>query len=134
MFIDELIQIHRKIGDEMVGKIMNLESFDPGYVELLIEYKDSVLFHRQLIRNGHYLCYKKTFDEINQKIDLAILPLWKREVNLSKESAFILFDMLRDTFYSRLNPKNKVPDTIRSVINEAKFFIEQMKKDNVIPK
>ena len=89
----------------------------------------TILFHRQLIRNGQLPDYKKTFDDINHKIDLAILPLWKFEVNLSKEAAFILFEMIRDIFYSRMNPKNMSADTIRSVVNEAKQLLSQMKKE-----
>jgi AcrR family transcriptional regulator len=133
MFIDELIQMHRNLSERLREDIAKLESFDPGFINLMMEYKDSILFHRQLIRNGQIQCFKKTYDEINNKIDQAVLPIWKIEVNLPKESAFILFEMLRDTFYTRMNPKNISADTVRSVINEAKLFLIQMQKEGEFP-
>jgi hypothetical protein len=124
-----MFQMHKRIANEMREEIFMLESFDPGFINLMMEYKDNILFHRQLIRNSQFPDYKKIFDDINHKIDQAILPLWQDEVNLSKESAFTLFDMIRDTFYSRMNSKNMSADTIRSVVNESKLFLSQMQKE-----
>lgn len=129
IFIEELLQMHKRIADKMIEDTYKLDSFDPGYIHLMMEYKDAILFHRQLIRNSQISDFKMTFDNINLKMDQAILPLWKYEINLSKESAFTLFEIVRDTFYSRMNPKNLSPDTIRSVVNESKQFLSQMKKE-----
>jgi AcrR family transcriptional regulator len=134
IFINQMLQMHERIANELTEEIFKLESFDPGLINLLMEYKDTVLFHRQLIRNSQFPDYKKIFDDINHKIDRAVLPLWQDEVNLSKESAFTLFEMIRDTFYSRMNPKNMSADTIRSVVNESKLFLFQMQKDGKLPK
>jgi AcrR family transcriptional regulator len=134
IFIEELLQMHKRIADKMIEDTYKLDSFDPGFINLMMQYKDSILFHRQLIRNSQILVYKMTFDDINFKMDQAILPLWKYEINLSKESAFTLFEIIRDSFYSRMNPKNMSTDTIRSVVNESKLFLSQMQKDGKLPK
>ena len=128
MYIEELIRLHRQYGEELEQRVWKLDSFNPGYIQLLIEYRDTILFHRQLLRNSQFPEFKNVYHSINSKIELAILPLWKQEVGLPDATAQALFEIIRDTFFGRMNHKNFTADFVYGVLEEAKGLISQIKQ------
>lgn len=128
IFMSELIKLHLEHAQRYVAEIKKLDNFDPEFIDLLVAEKEIILFHRQLNKNADNVVFRKTFIEINAVVDCEILRLWAKEIQLPPDPAFKLFDLVRDTFYSRISPKNYSATTVRQIVDEVKLFLAQLDK------
>lgn len=123
LYIKSLIDLHWKNAIELRQKYTEVEEFDPGFIRLLIENKQLILFHMNLIRNKDVKIFKEVFQKINDFIDPAIIPIWAKEFSISESLARQLFPTARDVFYCRLTKDNFTEDFVRDFVREIKEFI-----------
>lgn len=128
IFMSELIKLHLQHAQRYIAEIKKLDNFDPEFIGLLVAEKEIILFHRQLNKNADNVIFRKTFLEINAVVDSEILRLWAKEIQLPPDLAFKLFDLVRDTFYSRISPKNYSATTVRQIVDEVKLFLSHLNR------
>lgn len=128
IFVNEIIKLHVEKAKRFAEKVKKLETFDPDFIELLVSESEMIMVHRQLVKNLDNQLFRMTYIGINSFVDLEILRLWAKEVNLPQEAAFKLFDLVRDTFYSRISPKNYSATTVRQIVGEVKLFLEKLNR------
>jgi hypothetical protein len=88
--------------------------------------------HMQLIRNRHIKLFTDTFSETSRKIDLALLPLWTKyiEVTDQPDAALRYFEIIRDMFFSRISFETLHYDYLHTMASEAKTIISTLQKNN----
>lgn len=126
IFIGDLLHLHMSKAKKFTEAVNALENFDPDFIELLVSEFDTIMVHRQLVKHSEVHLFYKTYRDINAFVDIAILRLWGKELNLPQDAAFRLFDLVRDSFYSRISQKNYSVATIRQILAEVKMFLEQL--------
>ncbi len=131
-FRKHLTSEHERITDQMLDLISLLDSYDPGFFKLMIQYENTCLFHIQLVRNRHIKLFLETHERINKKIDHKTYPLFIKEVGLSEDTAMPFYEMVRDMFYTRVDLKSFDYESLHSIMEEIKTLIPNIlrKKPN----
>ena len=131
-YFQALMQHHILLTDEFVADIEDAKDFDPGFLLAMVKHKEVVMGHMQLIRNRHIKLFADTFSETSRKVDLALLPLWIKhiEVTDNAEAALRYFEMIRDMFFSRITFETLHYDYLHAMASGAKTIILTLQKNN----
>jgi hypothetical protein len=86
-----------------------------------------------LVRNRHIKLFLDTYNEVNLKVDHAVLPIWASflEIPTQPTVAFRYYEMTRSTFFSHVNSDNLTYELGHEIATKAKSIIQGMiKKEN----
>ncbi len=128
-YILVLLERNQQNIDLFCKGITKLEDFESGYVQLMIDHKNIVLFHIQLSRHRFKKIYYDEFLKSNKKIESFLMPLWANYVGINNNRALAesLYFQVRDIFITRVTPKNLDLDFLIELINEFKNVISKIK-------
>ncbi len=130
-YFQALMQHHIMLSDKLVADTEAANDFDPGFLLAMVKHNETVMGHMQLIRNRHIKLFADTFSETSRKIDLALLPLWMKyiEVTDQPEAALRYFEIIRDMFFSRITFETLNYDYLHAMAGEAKTIIVTLQKN-----
>jgi len=128
-YFQHLMQHHLLNADKVVEAVQSIHNFVPEYIQFLDSFRTPVLAHMQLVRENHHPLFAYTFEEVNKKVDRAILPLWAVFIGLPEnlDLAFRYFELFRDMFYARLNKHNLNYEMMFSICMEAKDICHEFR-------
>lgn len=86
-FFKHLIKEHHRNIDNVLEAISNLETYDPGFFNLMLQYKYVCFFHILLVRNRNVRIFLESHECYNKRIDALIIPFFSREVGLPEHVA-----------------------------------------------
>lgn len=124
-----LTQKHHELADEMIVKIGELDSFDPEFINLLMEYSTAILFQMQLVKNNHVPLFSKTQADVTMKFRKAILPLWSSYLGIEEELAIKMWNYVRGNFFAQLTSKGMSHEYINATVSEAKILIKALQAE-----
>lgn len=126
-YFEHLMLYHHDRVALMVNDIEDIRSFDPEYLHVMIRHQTAVMFNKQLLRSCHVELFENTFQQVNETIDRAIMPVWSEFVEMSDqpELAGRYYQLIRDVVYARVNFDNFNPEFLRSIVSEAKAVMEE---------
>ena len=135
IYFEHLMLHHRQTTDLFCNEIDLCSSFDPDYLNLLVKHKITVLAQNQLVRNRHIKLFLDTYNEVNLKVDHAVLPMWASFLEIPEQPAvaFRYYEMTRSTFFSRVNVDNLTYELGNEIATEAKSIIQEMIKKEDFP-
>jgi len=127
-FVEHLLKLHRQKAVALASAIREAPNFDPDYINLIVEWKEAVFFHRQLIVHRQIQVLEKCFEEVNCITDPHIVSLWAEYLGIAAHDqlAFRYYVMVRDMFYTRLKPENISYDFIRTLADDARKMVNEM--------
>lgn len=127
-FVEHLLKFHRQKAVVLASAIKQAPSFDPDFINLIVEWKEAIFFHRQLIVHRHIRIIEECFEEVNSITDPQTLPLWAEYLGIARNDqlASRYFEMVRDMFYTRLKPENISYDFIRTLAEDARKMVNEM--------
>jgi AcrR family transcriptional regulator len=128
-FFINLTQKHHELADEMIVKIGELDSFDPEFIHLLMEYSTAILFQMQLVKNNHVPLFSKTQADVTMKFRKAILPHWSSYLGIEEELAIKMWNYVRGNFFAQLTSKGMSHEYIYSTVSEAKILIKALQAE-----
>jgi AcrR family transcriptional regulator len=130
-YIEHLIRQHIQQMDELRTEAGLLKTFDPEFINLLINNKMRVIFHMQLMRYRHIQTYADAYHIGNSKLDEAVLPIWGAYLGLPTQPHLALryYKMVRDTFFSRVSSDTMNYEFISELVLEAKAITEAFVKN-----
>lgn len=128
-FFAKLTEKHHDFADEMIVKIGELDSFDPEFIDLLMEYSASILFQMQLVKNNHVPLFSKTQADVTMKFRKSILPLWSSYLGIEEEPAIKMWNYVRANFFAQLTSKGMSQEYIHATISEAKILIKKLQAE-----
>lgn len=123
-FLECLMKEHGARMNYLTDQIRSIRFFDPEYLHLLIEHKETFFFQVQLVRNQETELYNTTRNVFNSRISAAVLPVWSDYLDAPVELADKLWGMTRDTLYCRATVNNFGFDWLREFIREAKYIVD----------
>lgn len=123
-----------KQADIMIAEIKTATDFDPGFLQVMVKNKVTVLACMQLIRNRNVPLFQENFREVTYKIDQALLPLWIEYIGLTHDLNLALryFEIIRDVFFSRVTLETLNYDFLHELATEAKTIVMDLIKKNTI--
>ena len=132
-FLEAMMQYHVLQGENLAGEYRKIEDFERDYVNVLMRFPMPMIVHMQLVRHKHIKLLNDYFNRINTFVDQEILPQWADYVGLSDNLPLALqyFEMIRDTFYSRVTIDTYGPEFILKFVREAKHLVAELRQKNV---
>jgi len=129
VFIEELMSYHKKRIDVFAREIIKLKSFEE-YIQLIVNNKQTTLFHVQLSRQRQINGYAKILDCTNSRIFPHISPLWSEYVGLKNhpDLAMKYFFQVVGLFVKSVNSKNLSTELITSIANDTKQLLKQLQR------
>ena len=130
IFFEHLMLHHRETTDLFRKEIDTCLTFDPDYINLLVKHKITVLAQNQLVRNRHIKLFLDVYNEVNVKVDKAVLRIWASFLGIPErpEVALHYYEMTRHTFFSRVNYDNLTYELGHEIADKAKLIIQEMIK------
>ncbi|RIW14997.1 TetR/AcrR family transcriptional regulator [Algoriphagus lacus] len=105
-FFETMMKEHLERADEIADRIRRIGTFDPDFYQIMMDYKNPVLFQMQLVKNRETELFAKTFQQFNSKIVGAVIPVWSDHLQVPCDVAISLWTIARDSFYARITEEN----------------------------
>lgn len=122
-FFELLMKEHLGRLDLLSFQIRRIKSFDPEYIQFLMENRETVLFQMQLVRNRENPLFGITMEQFSARVTSAVLPVWSNYLGTSVTVSGKLWGIIRDTFYSRVTPDNFNFEWMSELSKEVKKLI-----------
>ena len=124
-FIDELLKFHGVCANLITEDYKRIKDFDPGFIDITLKFRFSILFHMQLVRYRHIEKFNNFYQHINKDVDKEIVRTFSKFVGLEEnpELAQKFFTQARDMFYSRITQENMNEEFLRSLIYEVRDLV-----------
>ncbi|MDZ7608580.1 MAG: TetR/AcrR family transcriptional regulator [Cyclobacteriaceae bacterium] len=127
-YMDCLLSEHVAKAKSLTAEIDLLGNIIPDLLQLLLRYKTTICFHRQLLIHHANPELYKCFNDINSHTDQALLPHWADFIGLPEdhELASRYFGIARDMFYSRITPKTISIQLFEEIVREAQSVVRDL--------
>ncbi|MDF1695350.1 MAG: TetR/AcrR family transcriptional regulator [Saprospiraceae bacterium] len=76
-YVEALLHYHLSRAEDFALKINNCETIIPGMVEIFLDYKIDIFFHKQLRINRQNPLYAQCFESVYSLFETAIVEKWK---------------------------------------------------------
>ena len=135
IFVMELINYHFLVIDQFCKEVSQLQRFDPDYLKLLVNYKNSAFVQMQLRKHMDNPLFKEAFHKVRRKTEKVILPLWVAFIKIpdNPSLALQLWDILRDLFFIRLNVHNLSLEFLQELVEDFSKIVETVRHTKAIP-
>jgi AcrR family transcriptional regulator len=127
-FFFELIQYHYSINDQYLNQLPHITDFDPGFFNLILKYKTTLLFQSQLIKHSGNPLFKGGFDRVRTGTEMHISRVWSDYLGLNKEPELSIgiFNLFRNSFFIRVTPDNCNIDFLREQASQVRDLIQKL--------
>lgn len=128
-YFEHLMRQHLKACESFTKEAAELTTFDPGFVQLMVNHKPLVLFNLQLVRGRHEVLFAQTYDQLYARIERVVLPLWTLFLDVGDHSdlARRYYDIVRDMMYSRMDNDNFTYEFFHGIISDAKTVFDDIR-------
>lgn len=108
VFMEELLEYHLQQAKVMAEKEKKAQSMNPELVEILLEHRTNLLFHRQLRFQQDRADFAATIQKANAFIGDELLLLWMRDMNLplTRRQLEGVFVLAMENFFLLAHPEN----------------------------
>jgi AcrR family transcriptional regulator len=108
IFTNALFDYHLQRSEIMCEATMQCKSMNPDFINSILNFKEDVLFNKQLRINRHLYNYCSYIEKTHTPIERAFLNIWAKELNLLKNigSAQMLLKLVVENFYMRISEEN----------------------------
>ncbi len=108
IFIDYLLEHHIKQAELIAEKAKALKNINPSALNLILDHKLDIFFHKQLRINRDKKNYRDCFEKAYYYIGSAFMHIWTTEIGLNdnKPLSKELLDFVEENFYISVTEKN----------------------------
>ena len=121
-FTTALLAYHLDRAAIMAEKEQACTNIIPELLNVILDFKQDLLFHRQLRVHRSNPSFKACYEKINQHIDHSILDIWAELIGLSKQkqlaSAFLA--LITENFFLQLTEETLTYDWLLNYFNELR--------------
>lgn len=119
---------HLVRAQKYVDQTKLIVDFDPEYVQILMDNKETVLFQMQLVKNREIKLFGNTVNKVNELLDPQIAPIFGKYLGVSAAEAEKLWVLIKDSFYSKVTIKTYSQEWISAYAAELKGVIHQLRQ------
>ena len=129
LFEEELLKLHEKRTKLVAGRLKDCERVFPDMVNIAIEFKDDLFFHKQLRINRDVDRYRSCFEQAFLIFEDTFLDIWAEGLNLSDRKLFArsFLHLVVDNFLLRITHVTFTFDWIMKYLQGATDMLQQMK-------
>jgi AcrR family transcriptional regulator len=126
-YVEQLLAYHVQQSRIIAEKERRAQSIDPDLINILLEHRDDLLFHRQLRFDPGNERFRKALVLANQAIGMDFIQLWAKELpgGLSQAQLAGIFELAMENFYLQINPGNLHAAWLRQYFERLKVIIRQ---------
>jgi len=129
IFFEALIEYHRGRAPEIEAKMRSCQNINPDFINVLLELKEDILFHRQLRVHRNHKQFKGIVEELHYPIEQSFLPIWAKSIGLENNvmvaNAFLKLTV--DNFYLRISKENLNKQWLLALMDEYKMMVQSIK-------
>jgi AcrR family transcriptional regulator len=124
----KLLDLHKKIALDFVTELKEVKTIEPDYLNLLVKYKTPVMFQMHLTRSKSNNEFRKMVELVDQMQDAILNPVWCEYLDVDERSDLGIryFNIVRDTFYSRVSFQTFTYQLLQSVLGEARSILNHL--------
>ena len=128
-FESVLLDFHITQGEEFSDALSKCNNLDPEMIQVFIDRRTDVLFHKQLRINRENKLYSQTFERVYKKLEPALLQKWKEYLGLEQIPFFAqsFLNIVSENFLLRIKESDFTYEWIKGYIDELKMVTAQMK-------
>ncbi len=127
-FEDSLLEYHLSLAEEFALEIRNCQSIIPGMVDIFLDYKTDIFFHKQLRINRDKPQFKKCFESVFNIFENAILETWKSFLMLEDQSflAAKILALLSENFLLKITYENYTYQWMYNYLLDVAQLLEEI--------
>ena len=129
IFTKLLLQYHSERAKIIIEEERRCQNIDPALFNVLLKYKQELLFHRQLLIHKGLPGFKNCFDQITGEGKEAILGTWAKDIGLEGQldAARRLLDLSLENLFFKVSPGNITPSWFTHFFRELQAMVNDLK-------
>ncbi|HTF22273.1 MAG TPA: TetR/AcrR family transcriptional regulator [Chryseolinea sp.] len=133
-----LLDCYQERIEDYLLNIRSINSVDPGYLEILVKHKLTVMFHLQLVqcKSNHpfYTTGHRIAKAIDRREDIIICDTWADFIGVHDNPGLAInyFNIIRDMFYARLSFKDLNIIFLQKIFGEVRTLTKAITKSNAV--
>ena len=108
IFTSCLLEHHIERAQIICEAALQCDVMNPDLLNAIIEFKEDLLFHRQLRIHREVPDFDKCIEKAHNTIEMAFLNIWAREMQLQNNlpTAKVLLRLVSENFYMKISEDN----------------------------
>ncbi len=129
-FIDELLSYHLKRAAIIAEKEKACSNVDPELFEVLITYKEDLLFNRQLRIHRKEERYRQCFEQTSREVANAISEIWAEALGIPNQSflAELVLNLSMENFFLQITEETLNHTWLKKYVSELKAMVVAIKQ------
>lgn len=130
IFTEILLEYHLEKAEIISKRESECKSLNPELLNVLIEFKQDLLFNRQLRINRNIIKFKNCFEKASKKVAESIIEIWAEELNIKNNSylAEIILKLSLENFYLQITEETMNLNWLQNYIKELQNMVAEFKK------
>lgn len=126
IFQEELLRHHRARVTELIEKERRMKSIDPEIIDLMVESKEDLFFHRQLRLNRQVREFDEFLKRIDPEMEAAFIPLWAKLLGVQERSVFasLFLRLCLENFFLSLSTDTFSPTWLRKYFSDVRHLVQ----------
>lgn len=131
-YFEHLMEYHLKLADGIKSEIELAESFDPDFLQIMVNHPDYLKVQMQLFLNKRSVLFRETFRIAAAKCYESIIHLWADYLGIQNSHGFVekYFHMTRSMFFTQITPKNLNYRHLQKLAEESRSLALMMVGEN----
>jgi len=123
-----LIDLHETNAHDFLREARQINSIDPEYFHLLVNYKVPVLFQMQVMRDPQNERFYKVGEQLHRMGDVVLRDLWSEYLGVPDRTdlAIRYFGIVRDSAYTRISYDNFDFAYLSKLFTDARIVLRQI--------
>jgi len=132
LFTTELFDYHLQRSQLITQAAKACQQLKPDLLNMILEYKQDVLFHKQLRIHREQPNYKKYIQKAHAPVEKAFLKIWAKVIHLEDKLflAEALLQLFVDNFYMRITDENMNYDWLLAYLTEIASTVKGIQRNS----
>lgn len=132
IFTEILLEYHLEKAEIISKRESECKSVNPELLNVLIEFKQDLLFNRQLRINRNKVIFKNCFEKSSEKVAKSIVEIWAKELNIKNNSylAEIILKLSLENFYLQITEETMTFDWLQNYFKEFQNMVKEFEKNS----
>ena len=132
LFINRLLEYHIKQSEIITKRESQCKAVVPELLNVIIEFKQDLLFNRQLRIHRNEERYLQCFQTASQGVTSAIVDIWAAELGIVNDSnlARMVLNLSIENFYLQITDKTLTYEWLEAYVNQLKCMVQAFQNNN----
>lgn len=128
VFTERMMEWHLKRSQSLAAEVKTCNSFDPGFLQLLVKYRTDIFFNRMLRIHRDNISYQLCYQNGHSAVEKEVLPLWIEWLGLTEHPGVAqnIFTVTVDLFYQRISAEHYTYEWMTRFLSEVKLFLKDI--------